>query len=305
MNEFNLTNNSNHNVRLVAEKDAICIKHIPPDGLYDSIVVSFVDDIGHRLDSHPINKTHDTFVIQLQNIHPGRYSMTCYKRSFAFEPYNPWFTKIPIVISPDRSASFEQSPVFENNIKCFQQMASQPYSLIASQEKPAGKISRIAKQITLTSSTTYNAALAIHDYISRTISYDMDAYNKMLNKEKVDYSKVSDALLVLSSGIGVCSGYANLAVDMFTSIGIPAKTINCFALGRSTEGRWSKENIQSDHNHVITAAYIDNRWVLMDMTWDSIKKYEKGHITKHKPLSREYFDPTLQLLSVTHKLFSL
>lgn len=303
MNEFNLSNNSNHNVRLVAEKDAICIKHIPPDGLYDSIVVSFVDDMGHRLDSHPINKANDSFLIQLQYIHPGRYSMTCYKRGFAFEPYNPWFTKIPIVISPDRSASFEQSPVFENNIKCFQQMASQPCSLIASQEKPAGKISRIAKQITLTSSTTYNAALVIHDYICRTISYDMDSYHKILKKEKTDFSKVSDASLVLSSGIGVCAGYANLAVEMFTSVGIPARTIHCFALGRSTEGKWSKEYIKSDHNHVITAAYIENRWILMDMTWDSTKKYEKGYITKHKPLSRVYFDPTLQFLSCTHKLF--
>ena len=73
MNEFNLSNNSNHNVRLVAEKDAICIKHIPPDGLYDSIVVSFVDDMGHRLDIHPINKANDSFLIQLQYIHPGRY----------------------------------------------------------------------------------------------------------------------------------------------------------------------------------------------------------------------------------------
>ena len=58
MNEFNLTNNSNHNVRLVAEKDAICIKHIPPDGRYDSIVVSFVDDknapapLGHLMSKH-------------------------------------------------------------------------------------------------------------------------------------------------------------------------------------------------------------------------------------------------------------
>lgn len=303
MNEFNLTNNSNHNVRLVADNNAICIKHIPPDDLYDSVMVSFIDDLGRRFNSQPISKAQDSFVIQVHHMHPGRYSLTCYKRGFAFEPYSHWFANIPFVIGYDRSVSFEQSPVFENNIRCFQQMASQPFNMIASRETPAGKIIRLAKQITLTSSTTYNAALAIHDYISQTISYDMDSYSKILNKEKIDYTKVSDASLVLSSGIGVCSGYSNLAVDMFTSIGIPAKTINCFALGRSTEGKWSKENIQSDHNHVITAAYIENRWVLMDMTWDSIKKYEKGHITKHKPLSREYFDPTLQFLSVTHKLF--
>lgn len=31
----------------------------------DSIVVSFVDDMGHRFDSHPISKANDSFLIQL------------------------------------------------------------------------------------------------------------------------------------------------------------------------------------------------------------------------------------------------
>lgn len=302
MKGFNLTYNYNHNVRLVAENDCISICHIPPDGLYESIIVSLSDNMGNKADSRPISKTHNTFVIQLNNMYPGKYTMACYKRSFAFESFSHWFGKIPIIIHDDRTVSFVESPVYDNNIRCFQQIERQSINKKESTESLPWSIIRVAKRITLGCSTTYNAALAIHDYIAQTISYDMDSYDKILNNEKIDYAKISDASSVLASRVGVCAGYSNLAVAMFNSIGISAITVSCYALGRSTEGKWSKENVQSASNHVITAVYIKNRWVLMDITWDAVNNYQDGRVKKHRDFRRDYFDPTLPFLSCTHKL---
>jgi len=164
------------------------------------------------------------------------------------------------------------------------------------------KIKQVTNRITQNCSTEYDVALAVHDYIAQIISYDMDAYNKILNNENFDYRKVSDASMVLDSCLGVCVGYSNLAVAMFTSIGISAKTLSCYALGQSTEGKWSRKNVQSGSNHVITAVYVNNRWVLMDITWDAANEYQNGSIKKKRSFCRVYFDPTFQFLSCTHKL---
>lgn len=302
MIEFNLTYNCNHNVRLIAGKDTVSIDHLPPDGFYAKIIVSLIDSMGKRFDSAPISRSCNGFVIGFQNVSPGKYSMSCFKQGFAFESYNHWFGKIPIFISNDRSVTFEQSPVYGNNIKCLQQIESHPSNITKISESPSWKIRRVAEKITRHCSTTYDAALAVHDYIAQTISYDMDSYNKILNEERIDYMKVSNASMVLESGLGVCAGYANLAVAMFTSVGIPAKTLNCYALGYSTEDNWSKENVQSTCNHVITAVYNKNRWLLMDITWDAVNDYQNGCIKKKRDFRRSYFDPTLPFLSCTHRL---
>ena len=302
MNEFNLTYNNNHNVRMVVEKDAICIEHIPTDGIYDSIIVSLVDNKGNRSDSNPINKCRNRFYIQLNNVQPGQYSLSCYKRSFAFEPYSYWFGKIPINIDSKRAVSFEKSPVYDSNVNYFRHMVNKPVRNETKSEVPTQVIGLVAYNLTRNCSTSYDAALAIHDFISQTIGYDLDACDKILKKENTDYSKVSVPSLVLESSKGVCSGFSNLAVSMFTSIGIPAKTISCYALGYSTEGKWSETAIQSTSNHVITAVNIGSRWLFMDTTWDCKRKYREGRVVEQRPLSREYFDPTLQFLSCTHKI---
>lgn len=302
MNEFNLTYNNSHNVRMVAEKEAICINHIPTDGLYNSIIVSLVDDKGNRTDSSPIGKNKNEFVIRFQNIRPGKYSMSCFKRSFAFEPYSCWFGNIPVSVAYNGTVTFEKSPVYESNVNCFRQMTRQTMCKYETSNDSSHVIDLVAYNITRNCSSSYDAALVIHDFISQTIGYDLDAFDKILKKETIDYSKVSVPSLVLESSKGVCSGFSNLAVAMFTSIGIPAKTVSCFALGYSTEKKWLAQTIQSSSNHVITAVDIGSRWLLMDTTWDCKRKYRAGRIVEQRPLSREYFDPTLQFLSCTHRL---
>lgn len=145
----------------------------------------------------------------------------------------------------------------------------------------------------------YAKILAIHDWIASNIFYDVDA----LNSGSYKYSD-SSAITTLRSRKGVCQGYTNLSIALFRTIGIPAFEIPCYALGISTSGGWSNQDNQTtEANHVISAAFDMNRWILMDITWDSDNIINKG-IRKQKTgrgLSRKYFDISIQYLSNTHR----
>ncbi|MDR0957642.1 MAG: transglutaminase domain-containing protein, partial [Clostridiales bacterium] len=102
----------------------------------------------------------------------------------------------------------------------------------------------------------------------------------------------------------VCQGYASLVAAMLRAVDIPAKVISGYALGVSADSGWSDSVILSETtNHAWNEAFIDNRWVIIDATWDSGNKWENGTKTESTGmLFRKYFDPTLVAFSVDHKI---
>lgn len=161
-------------------------------------------------------------------------------------------------------------------------------------------IRETAKSIIKGKTLNYVKVLAIHDWIAENIYYDNDAL--------ADGSYVrndNSALATLNKRKNVCQGYANLTVAMLRAINIPSFVLSCFALGESTLGGWSiKNNIHHEANHVIAAAYVDNRWIIMDTTWDSDNYIENGQKKQKTGLGvlHRYFDSTLSFISSTHRL---
>lgn len=159
----------------------------------------------------------------------------------------------------------------------------------------------LAKKITMFSVTPMQKLLAIHDWVADNIYYDYDALSDR-SCDKEEYS----AIEVLKSRKCVCRGYANLGVALMRAVGIPAMGQRCYALNITSDGGWDKpENQTAKPNHIIATAYVDNRWVYMDITWDSDNRYENGKFIKNigQGLSRKYFDTTLEMISNTHKFF--
>lgn len=158
-----------------------------------------------------------------------------------------------------------------------------------------------AKEITQGHFFPYTKMLAIHDYIANNVAYDTDAFysNQYLYND-------NSALTTLRTGRGVCQGYTNLSIALLRSIGIPAMEVPCFALGREYSGGWKKTNNihSSKANHVITAAFVNNRWSVMDITWDSDYEIVNGKRCEKTGcgLSHKYFDMTTTMFSLTHKL---
>jgi hypothetical protein len=82
---------------------------------------------------------------------------------------------------------------------------------------------------------------------------------------------------------------------------IPAQQLPCYLAkpGQIID----VEHVIPKTNHVVAAAYVDSRWVILDPARDSQNKYEKGEFYRSKELSSiANFDMTEQFFSFTHWL---
>ena len=205
-----------------------------------------------------------------------------------------------------RRLQFLESPTASENRRVISELSVdedalkkylQPSTLSQSNRE---EIITLARTITRFKIAPMQKLLAIHDWVAENIYYDMDA----LNSDECNHKQYS-AMEVLRDKKCVCRGYANLGVALMRAAGIPAVGLSCYALNISTDGGWErKENQTNIPNHIIAAAYVDKRWIIMDITWDSDNKYEGGKYQNKTGMgsSRKYFDTTLEMISNTHKL---
>jgi hypothetical protein len=167
-------------------------------------------------------------------------------------------------------------------------------------QSDSSMIIQLARHITRFCITHDQKIQAIHDWVADNIYYDKDALN--------DGSYVSidnRALSVLERRRCVCVGYSYLGISLLRAAGVPTAGMNCYALNITNDGGWdSPANVLGPANHILTVAYNGERWIIMDITWDSDNVYEQGQYKKRvgRGVSRRYFDTTLEFISNTHRL---
>ena len=112
--------------------------------------------------------------------------------------------------------------------------------------------------------------------------FDMDAIKYRYERGYSTY--------VLQNKRGVCDGYASLTVALLRAAGISAKYIPGYGYnnGSSIEG------------HAWTEAYVDNKWINMDTTWDSKNKYENGKFSDKQAPGSAWFNVSDNEFSRTH-----
>lgn len=160
-------------------------------------------------------------------------------------------------------------------------------------------IVELAHKIVKKSFSNYDKVLAIHDWVAENIYYDYDSI-----EDNSYCTRKNDALSILNRRRTVCAGYSELTRTLLRAVGVPAINMDCFALGLMTDGGWSKESNMTDKaNHVITFAYADDRWIMLDTTWDSDNEYRGGEFQQRSGngVSHQYFDCTLAFFSYTHR----
>lgn len=159
----------------------------------------------------------------------------------------------------------------------------------------------MAHEIAKYSYSNYDKILAVHDWVASNIYYDYDsiADNSYIKQKH-------DALSVLRRKRTVCTGYSELAVALLRAIGIVALNVDCIALNERTKEDWFMSNTESDANHVVTFAYADDRWIMMDVTWDSDNEYKDACYRKKTEdgVSHQYFDCTLAFFPIHISLSS-
>ena len=102
-----------------------------------------------------------------------------------------------------------------------------------------------------------------------------------------------------------CLGYANLYAALCRASSIPCNVVTGYALGvsGSSGSSWDDAGINAtDANHAWNEVYVDNRWVIVDTTWDSKNSISGGEATSDGAVSHLYFDANILFFSANHKI---
>lgn len=158
------------------------------------------------------------------------------------------------------------------------------------------EISTLAQDICKFSHNNYNRLLCIHDWIAQNLYYDMDSYNSG------DYvTNTHLAINTIRCGKKcVCSDFTYLTVALARAQNIPTICITCVT--EDKQKCWESEHNSKMADHIFAASYVNNRWILMDNTWDCGNQILKGVFHKRtNGYDRKYFDVSLEILSSTHR----
>ena len=209
------------------------------------------------------------------------------------------------VFIPNSTAAAEAEDIYTHNLNIYDSQPKDPaffefYKLPSkTDEVKSGdeKIIELAESITQNISDGYVKAKAIHDWVSDNIYFDRDSVVSDDTHWKENY-----ALNVLETKRAICAGYAYLTVALLRAAGIPARYVEGFALGiGGTESADIFYDLNDNsRNHAWCEAYVDGRWIIMDVTWNSANKYENGEYIK-SPGKDKYFDISLKDISATHR----
>jgi transglutaminase-like putative cysteine protease len=140
----------------------------------------------------------------------------------------------------------------------------------------------------------YLRVLAVHKFVARNLFYDNDELKAKVRQD-------DSALAVLKRRHTTCRGYVSLCVSLLRAMNIPAQQLACYL---AKPGQMIDiEHVTPKTNHVVVAAFADNRWLILDPTRDSHNKYINGEFYRNQVQpSLANFDVTEQFFSFTHWL---
>ena len=258
-----------------------CLVGASSDGYGKRIVLKPDDDGGYDLSILP----HANQVLSLCSHIPGT-------------DYYSSYIRVPISVNV-RCASFHNTPAIIYNTDKLNKIATDKAHLqywvkatnyFQSDEEAIKDIAlKIAKKCP---EDNYLKVLAVHKFVARNLFYD---YDELHAKKRQDDS----SLAVIKRRHTTCRGFVSLCVSLLRAMNIPAQELACYLAkpGQMIDIR----NVRPKTNHVVVAAFADNRWLLLDPTRDSHNKYEKGEYYKlNEQPSLANFDMTEQLFSFTH-----
>ncbi len=138
-----------------------------------------------------------------------------------------------------------------------------------------------AREITKGLKDDYQKVKAIHDWVTKNISYDVVKYKagRFYDNE--------GAVKALNSKTGLCRDYSNLTAALLRAVGIEAKTVTGEA---GNSGSW--------YGHAWNEAKVGGRWISLDTTWDAGYVRGSSFISRY---SSKYFDQEAGLFNRTHK----
>jgi len=148
-------------------------------------------------------------------------------------------------------------------------------------------IKTIASSITNKDMTDMAKVKAIHNWVTKNIAYDTNAYYT----GNIGMNSATD---VISSKKGTCRDYSFAFAAIARAAGVQTRVIYGDA--------WSN-SIKSYEKHAWNEALIDGNWISIDTTWDAgyikNKKFVVANSDKYFNMNAEAFNKTHIVTSVT------
>ncbi|MDR0927361.1 MAG: transglutaminase-like domain-containing protein [Ignavibacteria bacterium] len=174
-----------------------------------------------------------------------------------------------------------------------------PSDYLMKDTKGASEILKLATKITAKCTNDYDRAKAINNWVASHIYYDYDLADSIHKGGSSDFLReytLSDKTDILHKKRAVCEGIAKLTQELLVSIGIPCRELT----GRMIEqGNWYSSIV----GHSWVAAYIDGRWVIMDVTNDCTGGYKDGvYNDSYSEMLFSRFDLSIDFISTYLKM---
>ena len=152
------------------------------------------------------------------------------------------------------------------------------------------EIIQLAKEIINGVPDPMNQILAVHDWVAKNISYDVDNYSLWLQGKQMAFV---DSLTALHSRRSICFGYSTLYAALLRSLGFRVKIAEGAVrnptkyqfdstsneLAPSEFPDWETVDKNADGSLRIVHAWneilFDGKWIPVDVTWDSGSVDEK------------------------------
>ncbi len=142
-------------------------------------------------------------------------------------------------------------------------------------------------------SSSRDTALALHDYLVNTCTYDpltaaasyfmaamIEEAGRLQEQAREKYD--TNYNIFLASGYGVCENYADTYLEMCLRSGIPCE--RCVGMANGGGG-WG--------DHAWNRVYVDDSWLYVDVTWDD-------PLSSKPVLDHDYFLVTFEKISRDH-----
>jgi hypothetical protein len=294
-------------VSLYLKKETLYIYNLPVSKSFDELCV-FVKD-GNGIEHQTTYLKREKIIkFCFKKLKTGMYYFQLFKKNSDENMYTGFFCEkdVPITLHENRSLKFKTSPVYQHNID-FLKKINTSTNFLKTCLKPTNiyqsnheRIQKLVKSITKKSASDIVNIRNIHRWIASNIYYDKDS----LSSGSYKYKQLN-SIDILDTSKCVCQGYTDLSIAMLRAIEIPAMGVICYALGESKQKKWTDSVLNStETNHIVTAAYINNKWSLFDVTWDSTNIYENKKFIKRNTYghSYKYFDVQLPFFSFSHRL---
>ena len=169
-----------------------------------------------------------------------------------------------IAISKENGKYYFAESKLENTLKHinFVSLLSNPLCYI--NENIDNDVVELANKIVGQETDKYRKLEKLYLWIAENIVYDFD-YSEGRNE-----TTYFDSKSIITHKKTVCDGYSTLLQDFLNSQGIPCVEVHGESL--------SPSNLSEYVGHSWNIAFINNRWIFLDVTWDSAYGCRKGEI---------------------------